>query len=216
MFRCPTVSTLVGVGALVVAATALSAVGVWAFTRPQPASSPSDLFAPAATATPFLNTGPLDDRRLRIGDEAPDFALLDVRDETTVRRLSDYRGKVVLLNWYASWCSPCRREIPLLQRASEALPADLVVLGVDVQEGFEQARAILELFHARYPAVLDANGEVSLRYGLRGLPTTFVISRDGIVLASRAGELRESDLRELLAKAGLQLPDDFTHTNSSD
>lgn len=210
----PTLRTLVGIGALIAAATVLSAVGAWALTRPEPPTPSSEAFAPASTPTLIPGTGPLDDRRLRIGEVAPDFALLDVRDETTLRRLSDYRGRVVLLNWYASWCTPCRREIPLLQRAAQALPADLVVLGVDVQEGFEQAREILELFHAQYPAVLDSNGEVSRRYALRGLPTSFIIGRDGVVLASRAGELRERDLRELLAKAGLQLPDDSdTHSD---
>jgi len=213
MFRRPSHRDLIGLVALAVAAAGLASAAAWAFSRPEPAA-PSAAWAdtPVPTPTPLPRTGPLDDRRARIGEPAPDFALLDVRDEATVRRLSEYRGHVVLLNWYASWCSPCRREIPLLQQASEALSEDLVVLGVDLQEPFDRAREILDMFGGRYPAVLDSNGEVSARYGGRGLPTTFVIDRDGRIAGVRAGELRPDDLAQLLALVGLSLPGDVPAT----
>ncbi len=216
MFRRLSRRDVLGFAALAGAAAGLASAGAWALTRPEPPASPSWAGTPAPTPTAFPGTGPLDSRQARVGEPAPDFALLDVRDETTIRRLSDYRGKVVLLNWYASWCSPCRREIPLLQRAAEAIPDDLVVLGVDLQEPFERARAILEMFGGRYPAVLDSNGEVSVRYGVRGLPTTFVIDRDGRILGVRAGELREEDLRRLLAQAGLALPETFQRSGAEE
>lgn len=212
MFRRPTPRDLAGLAAVALGAAALAGAAAWALARPEAETSgsppPAEAGEAVPTPSPLPGTGPLDDRRARIGELAPDFALLDVRDERTLRRLSDYRGKVVLLNWYASWCGPCRREIPLLQRAAEALPDDLVVLGVDLQEPFAQARDILEVLGGRYPAVLDSNGEVADRYGLRGLPTTFVIDREGRIVGVRAGELTETTLRGLLAKAGLTLPAD--------
>lgn len=155
-------------------------------------------------ATPLPNTGPIDPNRPEEGKAAPDFALADARDTSKIIKLSDYRGKAVILNWYASWCGPCKSEIPAFVRAQEKLEGELVVLGVDYLESDVAAKGILDEFGATYPAVLDTAGKVAEHYrtGL-GVPVTFFIDKDGILRATRRGEVHEDELPELLAKAGV-------------
>lgn len=161
-------------------------------------------FSTPAAKTDSRGLGPLDPQRPKVGEPAPDFALLDARDGTTVRRLSDYRGKVVVLNWYASWCGPCRAEIPEFQDAYAALPNDLVVVGVNYQESRDKAVGILDVFHAKYPAVLDSTAAVADHYRVgAGLPVTFVIDRDGILRAMKTGQVHGDELVAYLASAGL-------------
>ncbi len=148
--------------------------------------------------------GPLVPNRPKEGELAPDFALIDVRDGTTVRKLSDYRGKAVVLNWYASWCGPCKAEIPEFDDLYTALGDQVVVLGVDYLESRARASGILEIFRAKYPAVLDSEALVADHYRVgTGLPTTFFIDKDGILRGQRIGQVTRELLIEYLAKAGV-------------
>jgi peroxiredoxin len=150
--------------------------------------------------------GLIDDFRPEVGKPAPDFALVDARDGTTVRKLSDYRGQVVVLNWYASWCGPCRSEIPDFQEAYTALDGKVVILGVNAQETQGKASGILEELGATYPAVMDKDGAIGEWYRVTGLPTTYFIDAEGIVRASGAGMVTEEALRAELAQLGLTYP----------
>ena len=94
--------------------------------------------------TPRANTGVLQPNRPKEGEAAPDFALPDVREPARVRQLSDYRGQVVLLNFWATWCGPCKQEMPEFQAAQESLGDQLVVLGVNYRESPEKAVAFLD------------------------------------------------------------------------
>lgn len=153
---------------------------------------------------PSEGTGVLDPERPEEGKRAPDFALLDAHDGKTVRRLSDYRGKVVVLNWYASWCGPCKREIPELQRLTEQLAGQVVIFGVDPLETKEKAGGILDELKATYPAVLDSSGEVTDHYRVgKGLPKTYFIDREGILRGVKTGELRPEELAKFLAQMGV-------------
>lgn len=147
--------------------------------------------------------GMIDSQRPTEGNPAPDFALLDAQDGTTVRKLSDYRGKAVVLNWYASWCGPCKQEIPDFEAAYQALGDQLVILGVDYQESAEKARSILAEFEATYPAVLDSEGSVAEHYRVSGMPTTYFIDAQGVVRGAKTGRVTEEDLAANLAKLGL-------------
>ena len=148
--------------------------------------------------------GPLVPSRPKEGELAPDFALIDVRDGTTVRKLSDYRGRAVVLNWYASWCGPCKAEIPEFDDLYAALGDQVVVLGVDYLESREKASGILEIFKAKYPAVLDSEALVADHYRVgAGLPTTFFIDKDGILRSQRIGQVTRDALIENLAKVGV-------------
>lgn len=149
-----------------------------------------------------VSLGVLESGRPEVGQPAPDFALVDTRDGTTVRRLSDYRGKTVVLNWYASWCGPCSAEIPDFQEAYTALDGEIVVLAVNLQESRDAASSMLEALGATFPSVLDTDGSVAQHYRLIGMPTTFFIDRDGIVRMSGSGLITAEALKEELAKLG--------------
>lgn len=146
--------------------------------------------------------GVLDPARPEVGKPAPDFALIDTRDGETVRRLSDYRGKTVVLNWFASWCGPCAAEIPDFQEAYTALDGEIVVLAVNLQESRGTASSMLERLGATFPSVLDPDGTVAQHYRLVGMPTTFFIDRDGIVRMSGSGRITAQTLKQELAKLG--------------
>ncbi len=191
---------LAGYAALALAVVGALAVGVYLFTGGE---DEPEFTGPTGLPTVFANTGPLDPNRPTIGEVAPDFVLRDARDPSVARKLSDYRGQAVILNWYASWCAPCKKEIPLFLAAQEALGDDLVILGVDYLESQDKAISILDELGADYPAVLDANGEVAAHYRIAGMPTTFFIDSEGVLRGLKAGEVHEDQLVELLAAVGL-------------
>jgi cytochrome c biogenesis protein CcmG/thiol:disulfide interchange protein DsbE len=163
--------------------------------------------ASTATAVPRAGTGPLDPQRPTVGQPAPDFALVDARDPTLVRRLSDFRGRAVVVNWYASWCGPCKIEIPEFQAAFAAHATELVILGVDLRETADRATGILDLMKAKYPAVLDSSGKVADHYRVGGpgggLPTTFFIDKDGILREIKIGLVTRESLVQSLARIGI-------------
>ena len=132
---------------------------------------------------------------VEVGEPAPDFALAAPDGE--VMRLSDFRGQTVVLNFWATWCGPCRAEMPELQRVYEERSAagDLVVLAVNVQESAGAVEAFFEEFELTFPTVLDAQGEVTEEYGLLGLPGTFFIDADGVLRSRVLGPV----LGDLLA-----------------
>lgn len=128
-----------------------------------------------------------------VGHPAPDFALKTPSGNTI--DLHSLRGKVVLLNFWATWCHPCRSEMPRLSAWYRRLRMKgFVVLGVDQQEG---ARAALDYAHrvrAPYPLALDSDGNVSAEYDVVGLPTSYLIDRQGIVRAVNLGIVSENYL----------------------
>ena len=154
-----------------------------------------------AAAQPQTLT-PLPDR-----PPAPDFALVDA--EGKEHRLSDYRGQVVLVNFWATWCPPCRREMPSMQRLWEALRGtDFRMLAVDVGEDDETVFSFIFALDTaiEFPMLLDRDGKVTERWPVIGLPTSFLVDRSGR-LAYRAIGGRDWDdpalvesIRELMAE----------------
>ena len=195
-----------GYAALGVVVVAVVAVAVWYFASggDDEGTATFDRAAPELVGTVGLETGVIDDHRPEVGQPAPDFALANARDPERVVRLSDFRGTPVVLNWYASWCGPCRREIPDFQKAYNALDGEVVFIGVNLQEDPERAVGLLDVFVAKYPALLDVDGEVAEHYRLLGMPTTFFIDADGIVRAFGAGLIIEEVLVEELARIGVE------------
>ncbi|MCS6801666.1 MAG: TlpA disulfide reductase family protein [Chloroflexota bacterium] len=132
-----------------------------------------------------------------IGGTAPDFTLptLDGRSLS----LSSLRGRPVVINFWATWCAPCREEMPLLQTAFLRYGATgLTVLAVDVQEGEALVRPFVEEFGLTFPVLLDKNGDVVSRYRVRGLPTTVFVDRAGIIQSVYLGPLDEKTLEDRL------------------
>ena len=194
-----------GYAVLGIVVVAVAVLAVWYFSSGGEDEGPAafDPAAPERLGTVGLETGVIDDHPPEVGEPAPDFALANARDPDRVVRLSDFRGTPVVLNWYASWCGPCRREIPDFQKAYAALDGEVVFLGVNLQEDAERALGLLEVFVAKYPALLDTDGAVAVHYRLLGMPTTFFIDADGIVRASGAGLITEEVLVEELARIGV-------------
>jgi peroxiredoxin len=159
--------------------------------------------APTPTSTPAYDepsgTPPVG---TQVGSTAPDFALVDL-DGNTVR-LSDLRGQVVMLNFWAVWCGFCQIEFPAIQAGYEAhRDQGFVVLAVDVQEERDVVRAFMEDMGATFPALLDAQAEVTLAYRIRGLPTSVFIDQDGIIFAVHIGPLDKEALDDYLTQVGV-------------
>ncbi len=113
--------------------------------------------------------------------EAPDFTLKDVGGKPV--RLKELRGKLVFLNFFATWCGPCRDEIPSMEQLHRAYDGKgLMFLAVDVREGAKAVRAFLGELRVSFAAVLDDDGSVSQEYGVRALPVSFLVGRDGMIL----------------------------------
>lgn len=118
----------------------------------------------------------------RAGFPAPPFSLPALSGGTLA--LADLRGQVVVLNLWASWCPPCRAEMPALQRAyADYRERGVIVLAVNAtdQDSLEDAAAFVRQNGLTFPVLLDERGEVSRLYLLRSLPTTFFIGRDGLI-----------------------------------
>jgi peroxiredoxin len=130
--------------------------------------------------------------------EAPDFTLPDV--DGNIHKLSDYRGKVVIVNFWATWCPPCRKEMPSMQRAWEQLrDQGVVMLAIDVGEDEDTVFAVLGQTPVEFPLLLDEDSAVTTAWPVRGLPTTYVVDTQGH-LAYRAVGGREWDDPALLAQ----------------
>ena len=110
-------------------------------------------------------------------------------------RFSPDSGTPVVLNFWASWCPPCREESPLLERTWRQYEGrGVLFVGVDTQDTEVDARAYIEEFGLSFPNGLDADGEITVAYGVVGLPVTFFIGSDGVVKSRWVGALTESQL----------------------
>ena len=133
---------------------------------------------------------------------APDRAL-PVLDGAGSRSLASFKGKPVILNFWASWCEPCRIEAPLLERAQQRLSkAGGTVLGVTYRDASPDSNAFVRKFRLTYPSIRDVDGKLAQDYGTRALPETFVIDRTGRVAALTRGVVDRQFLDEALAKVG--------------
>ncbi|MGH2609190.1 MAG: redoxin domain-containing protein, partial [Tepidiformaceae bacterium] len=126
------------------------------------------------------------------GRAAPNFHLRDLDDGAA--SLTDYRGKWVLVNFWASWCGPCRSEVPDLQELTQRRPDDIVILGVNQQETRDAAAKFTEEFDVTYPIVLDRSGEVSQAYRARGLPVSYLVNPEGVIVKVYLGRVTDEDV----------------------
>ncbi len=121
------------------------------------------------------------------GAMAPDFTARDLAGKEV--KLSDLRGKVVLVNFWATWCPPCREEIPSMVKLNQAMagkPFQMIALSID-----EGGKGAIEQFFAKsgqtLPAYLDGEQKVAARYGITGVPETFVVDKKGVILKKVVG-----------------------------
>ena len=111
------------------------------------------------------------------------------------------RGLPVVVNVWASWCAPCRTEMPLLQRASRAYAGRAVIVGVASRDDPDAAQAFLDRFGLSFPNVFDPTGEIRVRLGLTAFPTTYVFGIDGRLRSRVAGGISEQRLAALIEDA---------------
>lgn len=143
-------------------------------------------------------------KTVSVGQTAPNFALHDTRDRTY--ELQGLKGKVVLLNFWATWCAPCRLEMPLLEAISQELvEEDFLVLGINLQESVAQVQEFVDEMGLTFPVLLDSDGTVSGLYRIIGYPSTIIIDKAGKIQTIHIGILLESQLREYLQEAGLSI-----------
>jgi peroxiredoxin len=131
-----------------------------------------------------------------VGHPAPDITATTLDGETFT--LSELRGKPVVLNFWATWCPPCRAELPELQAAAERYDGEVVIAGVNQSEPADAVRAFASQLGLNFVVPLDADGAVSRLYGVRSLPTTFFIDRQGVIRQMQIGPVTEATLAQLL------------------
>ncbi len=131
-----------------------------------------------------------------IGHPAPDFTLTTLAGETFT--LSALRGRPVVVNFWATWCPPCRAEMPELQATSQRLSGQVAIVGVDQMEPASLVRDFASSLGLSFAIPLDANGAISRLYRVRSLPTTFFIDRAGVIRQIQVGPLTEATLVQLL------------------
>ena len=146
--------------------------------------------------------GALDSRPPEVGGPAPQFALRS--PDGQVVQLSDFEGQVVWINFWASWCGPCRRELPDIQQLAAEFEDDgLVVLTLNQGESSKKATDFWEELDLDLRILLDSDEEVAEQYRLIGLPNNYFIDKDGILRAFQHGFLTDGQMREKLAAAGI-------------
>jgi len=140
----------------------------------------------------------LDERALKAGEVAPDFTLSDLEGHPVA--LSDFQGHPIVLNFWATGCPPCREEMPALQAIYERYRDDgLVVLAVNVlifERGKGAVLAFVREYELTFPVLLDGEGDVMNLYGVRALPTTFFIDREGLIRERVVGGPMPEDFLE--------------------
>ncbi len=133
-----------------------------------------------------------------VGDTAVNFTLTDLNN--TPISLTQFQGHPIILNFWATWCAPCRVEMPELQAAYEAHQDDgLIILALDQDETPEQVRAFFDEMDLTFIPVIDENGTVSRQYGVFNFPTSFFINGEGQVTAVHLGPMTQSQINNYLA-----------------
>ena len=150
----------------------------------------------AVTSGPTSRTVSLRKRAV----ETPDFQLPDLRDESNTLTRTQFAGRPLVINFWASWCVPCRREMPALQGAFRAAGGDIAVIGIATRDGPSAARKFADRVSVHYPLALDPGGRTAEAFGVRGLPTTVFLDRQGREVARRLGEISREELGDTLRR----------------
>jgi thiol-disulfide isomerase/thioredoxin len=134
---------------------------------------------------------------------APDFTLKSLSGENL--KLSELRGEVVMVNFWASWCGPCRQEMPLLEQLYKRYqPMGFTILGINVEEDIGAAKKVLQELPVSFPILFDQENIISERYQVSAMPSTFLLDRDGKLRYLHKGyqpgyeERYQAQIRELI------------------
>lgn len=135
-----------------------------------------------------------------VGKPAPEFALESFSGEKV--RLSDFRGKTLLVNFWASWCHPCREEAPALERAYMALSGNQVeFIGINIMDDRTDAEQYIKSFGGTFVNIYDPENRIHLDYGVGGVPETFFVNPEGVITGKHRGPLTEEMIIGYIEKA---------------
>ncbi|MDX1696215.1 MAG: TlpA disulfide reductase family protein [Ketobacteraceae bacterium] len=116
----------------------------------------------------------------KVGQQAPEITLPDRNGKTV--KLSDFRGQVVMVNFWASWCQPCRTEMPLIEDLYQKFKKiGFVVLAVNVDEEPENGKKMLKEVPVSFPVVFDSKNQMIEKYGVQAMPSTYMVDRKGVI-----------------------------------
>jgi len=166
------------------------AISQVAATAPNGTSATSAPVSPKATPTqPPVGTS--------IGMQAPDFTLSTIQGQTV--HLSEYRGQVVLLNFWATWCPPCRAEIPGLVKAYQQYKGKgFTIVAVNLMEDKDTVTSFAAQQHMDFPVLLDPDGAAGSVFVGRGIPTSYLLDRNGVVRQVVVGSMPEDTISQLV------------------
>jgi thiol-disulfide isomerase/thioredoxin len=156
----------------------------------------------------YLNENPsvIDDQiqdraYIRVGADAPDFSLTDLNHQTV--QLKKLFGKPIILNFWATWCGPCRIEMPMLESFYQDHIEEIELIAINMQEKEQPVQIFANEYGLDFPLLLDQDAEVSTLYRIHGLPTSIILSAEGKISAVHIGVISESQLIGYLEKMGI-------------
>lgn len=175
---------------------AILAAGCGATLAPAPTMGvPDGLPAHVALGSRLLDGG---SGVPQVGDPAPDFSF--TMQDGTAQKLSDLRGRLVLVNFWATWCAPCKEEMPDLQRIADERGDQVVVVGVNKLETLDAIAPFARQMDISFTLIPNPAGDVSDRYAARNIPTTYFINSDGTIGAVQLGVMTYEQASEHLAR----------------
>lgn len=136
-----------------------------------------------------------------VGSVFPDFNATTL--EGREFRFADYKDRATIINFWATWCPPCREEMPLFQDAFTIYSPDLVVLGVNVGEEALLVQRFVEDYQISFPVLLDSDSSIQRQFSIQGFPTTFFVDKDGLLRAYHIGLLTPNLFSGYLQKIGI-------------
>lgn len=143
---------------------------------------------------------PAQQRRVADPRAAPDFRLPSLADPTTEIELTDFRGHPLVINFWASWCVPCRKEMPAFQAVYARLKGRVGFIGVNHADTRRDALDFVRTTHVRYPIAFDPDGTTAAAYGLFGVPTTVFLDSHGRELERDTGQITRDQLEKTIKR----------------
>ena len=137
------------------------------------------------------------------GNTAPEFELVDANGDS--HKLSDYAGQPVVLNFWATWCAPCRVEMPFLQNIYEQAEGDVAILAINFDEDGDLVKAFGDELNLTFPLLLDPDGEIQDEYLVFNYPTTLFLDGAGVIQFVHIGILSEGQLADYLNQLGVDV-----------
>ena len=137
-----------------------------------------------------------------LGRPAPDFELVNLSGE--VVRLSDFKGRPVLINFWATWCGPCRLEMPAIQERYTQLSPRFEVLAVNFDESADKVEVFVDELGLTFPVLLDPGAKIQDLYRVRGYPTTYLVDANGNIQVHHVGFMTEEQLDRYLEQVGVE------------